>query len=78
MTVRYWLSNLYFFIVYSRVGVISGMPSTLEFSTDFTKLTSIVEELSDDGKTMRTRISISPEEFSPGSVVMYRTWVNGR
>lgn len=54
------------------------MPSTLEFSTDFTKLTSIVEELSDDGKTMRTRISISPEEFSPGSVVMYRTWVNGR
>ena len=51
------------------IGVISGIPSTLDFSTSFTSMTNVSRSDS------KTDISIL-DDFVPGSIVMYRTWMN--
>ncbi|KAJ1334768.1 glycogen debranching enzyme [Batrachochytrium salamandrivorans] len=59
------------------VGCISGLPSTLEFSTVLSQIThSFVEDIG-EADDIQTVISIDSEHFIPGSIVVYRTWVVG-
>ncbi|KAI8850092.1 amylo-alpha-1,6-glucosidase-domain-containing protein [Chytridium lagenaria] len=57
------------------LGAIAGLPSFLDFSSVLTTLThaKVVEV---EGGT-QTVISMDPQHFVPGSVVLYRTWMNG-
>lgn len=59
------------------LGQISGLPSTLTFSTTVTTKTySRVERVGADGD-MQTIITVDKESFPPGSIVLYRTSVAG-
>eukprot|EP00842_Homolaphlyctis_polyrhiza_P003324 jgi/Hompol1/3993/HPOL_000689-RA len=61
------------------LGYISGLPSTLEFSTVLSHITHTFVELvgETDSGDMQTVISVDANRFVPGSIVLYRTWVVG-
>ncbi|KAJ3123418.1 hypothetical protein HK098_001911 [Nowakowskiella sp. JEL0407] len=57
-------------------GIISGLPCTLEHSSDTTKLVNIRKKVLSDGD-FETVIDVNPQHFIPGSIVLLRTWVAG-
>nr|KAJ3421054.1 hypothetical protein HK105_004624 [Polyrhizophydium stewartii] len=59
------------------LGYISGLPSTLEFSTVLSHITHAFVETVGDSGDIQTVISIDSQHFVPGSIVLYRTWVVG-
>ncbi|KAJ3227740.1 hypothetical protein HK099_000413 [Clydaea vesicula] len=59
------------------LGVITGMPCSLDFSTSSTSLVRVWEENAEYGGEVHTHIEVDMKEFVPGSIVMYRTWNNG-
>lgn len=61
----------------SMYGLISGLPSTLEFSSTETDLVEVFVDLLDGEAGMQTRIVVDRDEFCPGSIVMFKTWVVG-
>lgn len=61
----------------STLGVITGLPCELEFSTTSTSLTRVDSYEEDENKNRMTVLSIDTDRFKHGSFVMYRTWVIG-
>ncbi|TPX46489.1 hypothetical protein SeMB42_g03671 [Synchytrium endobioticum] len=60
------------------LGVITGLPCSLDFSIAETNLVKIeTENVGPSPYDMQTRIEINRENFVPGSIVLYRTWVVG-
>lgn len=58
-----------------KFGVITGLSSTLDFSVNVSRFTKTKIEKDFRGST--SIISIDPVEFTAGTVVLYRTWMNG-
>ncbi|TPX71180.1 hypothetical protein SpCBS45565_g01374 [Spizellomyces sp. 'palustris'] len=59
------------------VGKISGLPSTLTFSTTITTKSYAREEATGGDGDMQTVITIDKDTFRPGSIVLYRTSIVG-
>ncbi|KAJ3412537.1 hypothetical protein HDV05_000618 [Chytridiales sp. JEL 0842] len=61
------------------LGVIAGLPCYLDFSNVLTTMAhSKVENFVENGQeVMNTIISIDGKNFSPGSILVYRTWMVG-
>ncbi|KAI9332132.1 glucanotransferase domain of glycogen debranching enzyme-domain-containing protein, partial [Zopfochytrium polystomum] len=57
------------------LGAITGLPCFLDFSAMLTTLAN-AEQVYSDGQ-MKTVITVDPKHFLPGSIVVYRTWMNG-
>ena len=55
---------------------ITGMPCSMTFSTSITNLCKMTEETIGENEK-QTIITVDPENFSPGSIVVYRTWMIG-
>jgi hypothetical protein len=56
------------------LGCISGLPCSLTVSHSLTTLCSVKEE-SPKKEDFQTLINVDPENFTPGSFVIYRTWM---
>jgi hypothetical protein len=61
------------------LGAIAGLPSYLDFSNVLTTLAHTkVENFIENGREgTNTIITVDGKQFSPGSIVVYRTWMNG-
>ncbi|KAI8845837.1 glucanotransferase domain of glycogen debranching enzyme-domain-containing protein [Chytriomyces cf. hyalinus JEL632] len=58
------------------IGAIAGLPCFLDFSAVLTTLIKTQETSFDDGN-METQLTINGGAFLPGSIVLFRTWMNG-
>ncbi|KAJ3244446.1 hypothetical protein HDU78_010990 [Chytriomyces hyalinus] len=58
------------------IGAIAGLPCFLDFSAVLTTLIKTQETTFDDGN-METQLTINGGAFLPGSIVLFRTWMNG-
>ena len=60
------------------LGVITGLPCSLDFSISETNLTKVQSvSVGPSPHDIKTTVEIDPNHFIPGSIVLYRTWVVG-
>ncbi|KAI9204547.1 glucanotransferase domain of glycogen debranching enzyme-domain-containing protein [Polychytrium aggregatum] len=56
-------------------GMITGLPSTLDFSASISQFAHASEEQNGYKNDFNTVITVDPERFVPGSIVLFRTWL---
>lgn len=58
------------------VGCITGLPCSLEYSRYLTNLCD-VSEYENAAGVVETLIKVNPDTFTPGSIVVFKTWMLG-